>query len=300
MTPSCILIPCLDCPELSRRAIISAASQLGVEPLNLLVIDQGSTPENFAALEELYALIPTLRLWRHDPPLPSLAATWNRGLDYAWAIGCKDALVVNNDVELSLTYYQQLRTRMKQDVLHFLSGVGVHPGQTVGLPAGQELTEPFQLHPDFSAFVITRLCHQKYRFDEYFTPAYLEDCDYHRRMLLGDDGRKIGKINIPFLHYASGTLKAMSEAQRQQWGDRIEKGSRAYYKQKWGAGGLNQETKVEPFGADVDYPVTMDTLRGIAERGLLMQLHLTTDTLEQANAAFERTLYGKAGSTESA
>lgn len=270
MTPSLVIVPCLDCPDLSRRAIISAVNQLGVNALRVLVIDQGSAPDNARALEDLATTCPTIRLWRHAPPLSSLAATWNRALDYAWASGCKDALVINNDVELPMTYYQQLRARMAQDKTHFLSGVGVNPGQQVGLPAGLELTEEFQLHPDFSAYVITRLCHLKYRFDENFTPAYLEDCDYHRRMFLGDDGRKIGKINIPFSHYASGTLKQFSEEQRKAWGRRIARGSRAYYAEKWGAGGLNAETKVEPFGPDVAYDVTNNALRSKAEAAAIV------------------------------
>ncbi len=288
MSQATIIIPCLDCPDLSRRAIISAVNQIGVEPLTVLVIDQGSSPENAHALEDLAASCPTIRLWRHAPPLPSLAATWNHALDYAWQSGGKDALVINNDIELSMTYYQQLRARMAQDRLHFLSGVGVNPGQTVGLPAGKELTETFQLHPDFSAFVITRLCHQKYRFDEGYTPAYVEDQDFHRRMLLGDDGTKIGKINIPFSHYASGTLKQFSEEQRRIWGDKIAHGSRTYHLQKWG-GEVNLETKIEPFGPNMPFDVSMDRLRQVAERGDAVSGYLLASMLQQTQQGIRDT-----------
>ena len=296
MTPSTIIIPVLNAPELSRRAIASAASQLGVDPLRVLVIDQGSAAPTVEMLDQMHQLLgDVLRIWRHAPPLLSLSATWNLALDYAWQSGCKDALVINNDVELPLTYYSQLRVRMQQDAIHFLSGVGVNPGQAVGLPPGRELTEPFQLHPDFSAFVITRKLHRDWpmRFDEQFVPAYLEDCDFHRRMFLADLGWKIGKINIPFLHYASGTLKGMNPDENRRVSQAIEQGSRAYYRQKWGAGGLNGETKVAPFGPDVEYPVTMDTLRSIAERGLIVSLHLVRDAADRANAIFERELYAK-------
>ncbi len=298
MSQATIIVPCLDCPDLSRRAIISAVNQIGVEPLKVLVVDQGSTDDNRHALEDLAGSCPTIRLWRHAPPLPSLAATWNCALDYAWASGGKDALVINNDVELSMTYYQQLRERMKQDKLHFLSGVGVNPGQTVGLPAGKELTEAFQLHPDFSAFVITRLCHSKYRFDESYVPAYCEDQDFHRRMLLGNDGRKIGKINIPFQHYASGTLKQFSEAQRQMWSERITRGSRAYHQAKWG-GEVNRETKIEPFGEDRPFDVSMDALRRVAENGDVVSGYLLMKELDAAVVYEPETPDGEPESAES-
>jgi len=269
MTPAVILIPTFNNPDLSQFAVHSALNQ-DVADLQVLVIDQGSDRPTVDVLEAIHH--PRLRLWRHHPPLPSLAATWNRGLQYAWAVGAPDCLVVNNDVQLPRGYYRQLRARLQQDSLLFLSGVGVNPGQIVGLPDGQELTEPFQLHPDFSAFLITRGCHWAFPFDEAFVPAYCEDVDYHRRLLLADEGRRIGKINIPFLHYASGALKAMDPEKNAAWSKMIDQGSRAHYTRKWGP--VNAETKVEPFGPDLDLPVTMHALRTIADSGFSVREYL--------------------------
>lgn len=269
---SVIIIPVLNNPELSQFALYSALEQ-DVPDLQVLVIDQGSDRPTVEVLERAALADSRIRLWSHHPPMPALAATWNRALRYAWEIGAKDTLVINNDVQLHRGYYRQLRARLQQDDLYFLSGVGVNPGQTVGLPDGQELTEAFQLHPDFSAFLITDACHEKYHFDENFIPAYLEDCDYHRRLFLGDDGEEIGKINIPFLHYASGSLKAMDPEKNRRWSEMIEQGSRAYYARKWG-GKLNEERAVVPFGPAVDYAVTNNDLRAVAEAGMSVSAYL--------------------------
>ncbi len=102
--------------------------------------------------------------------------------------------------------------------------------------------------PDFSCFLISRACHWKYAFDENFVPAFCEDLDYHRRLMLAGDGHKIFSVNVPYLHYASQTLKTSTPEARAAIERRIGQ-SRAYYERKWG-GPVNAEIFWAPFGRE--------------------------------------------------
>ena len=278
MYPSIILCPVLDNPELSERALVSALSQQGLDQLIVLAIDQGSQAPTRALLDRLALAHTQLLVWHHAPPLPSLAATWNCGLSFAWGSGADDALVINNDVELPLTYYAQLRARMQVESLGFLSGVGVDPGQ--GLGGGDQ--GEIQLHPDFSAYVITREFHGAFPFDEACIPAYVEDVDAHRRALLADRGREIGKVNVPFLHYSSGTLKSVDPQRRAAIERQITEGSRAHYLRKWG-GPVNEETFASPHaGTACTVPVRTGDLRQVAERGKSVRAYVFGARLEAA------------------
>jgi glycosyltransferase involved in cell wall biosynthesis len=280
VTPSVIIIPVLNCPDLAERAIWSALQQ-SVAPLHVLVIDQASTEPTQEMINRVRGRWlqtpeggPQLHVWRHAPALPSLAATWNTGLDFAWDLGAEDALVINHDVELPQHYYQALQQRLQQDDLLFLSGVGVGNHSQVLWGSSLSLAgEPMQYHPDFSAYLIHRECHRHQRFDEEFIPAYCEDWDYHRRLLLDSLGFLIGKINVPFLHHSSGVLKSLEPKQQRKLEDQIGAGSRAYYTKKWGGPG-GQETKLQPFGPDVSFPVTLDTLRDLVIAGIPVAGHI--------------------------
>lgn len=72
-----------------------------------------------------------------------------------------------------------------------------------------------------------------------------EDLDLHRRLLLAGCGSRVFSLNYPFLHYASGTLKAMTPEKRANLERRIGH-SRAYYQKKWG-GNCNEERFLRPF-----------------------------------------------------
>lgn len=72
-----------------------------------------------------------------------------------------------------------------------------------------------------------------------------EDLDFHRRVMLAGKRDKIFSINLPFLHYASGTLNAMTPTQQVAFARRAQQ-SRDYYQKKWG-GPVNEETFWAPF-----------------------------------------------------
>mgnify|MGYP003394343405 CR=1 FL=1 len=262
--PIWILMPILGAREYTRAAISDSLSQ--TLPTRLLLINQG-VEEGFR--EELEGIAEENQdrvfVWSHVPPLPSLSATWNRGLRCCWEAGAEEVLVVNNDVRLAPTTLECLSRVRHHESSYFVTAVGVAADQYQPTAHPDNYDPHFwasAFHdgpmygkggPDFSCFLISREGHEAYPFDEAFTPAYCEDLDLHRRFLLGGDGDTIFSVNLPYLHYASGTRKTATEAKRQQLDRAVDRGSRAYYARKWG-GPVNQERYTIPFdpGSDRD------------------------------------------------
>jgi hypothetical protein len=247
--PVYCIMPILAHPEYTRAAIADCLSQS--VPTRLLLINQGVDD---AFREELERIAEEhddrVLLWSHQPPLPSLAATWNRALEFAWACGGTEALVVNNDARLRADTVELLARVLDPPRQLFVSAVGVMPDQFTPvepliLSIEPECTELSKGGPDFSCFLISRECHEQFRFDEHFTPAFCEDLDYHRRLMLAGEGARIFSVNLPYLHYGSMTLKTVKD--RGVIDRAIVAGSRAYYRKKWG-GDCNQETFLRPFG----------------------------------------------------
>jgi len=144
----------------------------------------------------------------------------------------------------------------------FVSAVGVAPEQF------SPEFEPFDQHarggPDFSCFLISRACHHRFQFDEGFVPAFCEDLDYHRRLMLAGEGHRIFSVNLPYLHYGSATLKAMEPGARATVEEKIERQSRAYYQRKWG-GPVNAERFVRPFCQTEDRDVSTPALQTMVQ-----------------------------------
>lgn len=251
--PNWIIMPFIDCWDYTKAAALDALDQKITPPASLLLIDNGSKHRTRLATEEfckagITSGGPNLLLWRHAPPLPSISATWNRALDFVWEAGGGHAWVVNNDVCLDPETYARLRlaclpfqTSLDEGKPLFITGVGVDEA-TWKSRSGVDLT--MQGGPDFSCFLINKHCHELYRFDENFVPAYFEDNDYHRRMILGGHRDRIFSVNVPFLHYGSVTVNR-DEKTKREWGPKFEK-CREYYAKKWG-GLPGAETFETPF-----------------------------------------------------
>lgn len=258
-----ILLPYLDCPALTRVAVDDCLNQTIPGGVRLLLIDNGSQDEGRAvadvAMREHH--IPGIRevlAWHHDPPFPALAGVWNRALEFVWACGEDYALVVNNDVRLHRDTYAALLNAQQTCKAWFVTGVGVRADQfdpaldlweARGTPseARNDGVKPEGFHyggPDFSCYVITRECHRWFQFDEGFMPAYHEDNDFHRRLQLAGFGEKIFGLNVPFLHYGSGTLNENPQL-RAGWAPRFA-ACQEYYRKKWG-GLPGSETHSIPF-----------------------------------------------------
>jgi hypothetical protein len=235
-----VIMPILGAPAYTRDAIADVLAQS--VPIRLLLINQGVDDAFREELERIAeAHEDRVFLWSHQPPLLSLAATWNRALDFVWATGGETAFVVNNDTRIDPWTVGLLTLRLAVEQAFFVSCVGWDPDHWAQIDQaarqrGAEHEVNYNDHggPDFSCFLISRACHQRYRFDEGFIPAFCEDCSYHRELMLAGDGQRIFSVNLPYLHYGSATLKSMTPAQRAPIDRAISAGSRAHYERCWG------------------------------------------------------------------
>lgn len=275
--PIWCVMPVLAGPEMTEAAISDLLGQS--VPVKLLIINQGVEEPFRDRLERIAEQDARIYLWHHQPPLPSLSASWNLGLELAWHSGGQVALVVNNDVRLQFETVAALATVLQGERALFVSAVGVtrqdfeftYPGDGYRSYAGGStvghlsdfvrglITPPDRPTiekggPDFSCFLISRECHQCFPFDEHFIPAFCEDLDYHRRLMLAGEGSRIFSVNLPYLHLASQTLQCVGAAEAERIRQAIEMHSRAYYARKWG-GPVNAETFWRPFDKDHDVPV---------------------------------------------
>lgn len=243
-----VVMPVLAQRDYTIAAIADCLAQTA--PVRLLVINQGV---DTAFREELERIAEQegdrVLVWSHVPPLPSLAATWNRALDCVWEAGGEEALVVNNDVRLHADTVKTLSLIRAETTALFVSAVGVAAEQFDPHRIVDNIADTPRGGPDFSCFLIAKACHQRFRFDEAFIPAFCEDLDYHRRLLLAGEGHRIFSVNLPYLHYASATLKALPPADADRIRRQIESVSRAHYAKKWG-GAVNHERLIAPFGQD--------------------------------------------------
>ena len=245
-----VIMPVLDNLEQSIQALSDACNQS--IPTKVLVINQGSSNETRRRLEALAEEHDQqILLWSFDPALPSLSAVWNRALDFVWELGGTEALVINNDIRLDTDTYQTLLNGLRYCLGPeytlvenlFVSAVGVTAEQFEERRRHDEhiLYTGDRGGPDFSCFLISKACHQQFRFDEGFIPAFCEDLDFHRRVMLGGLGDQIFSINLPFAHLGSQTLKTMDPKKREAVERQISGISRKHYREKWG-GEVNQET----------------------------------------------------------
>lgn len=259
-----IVMPVLAGPEMTEAAINDCLAQ-DREP-NLLIINQGVSTDFRRRLEDIAIEYDSrICLWSHDPPLLSLGTSWNRALDFVWQTGDTEALVINNDVRLDPRTYVGLLGCLNVSDNLFVSAVGVTPEQFDERGEGptywyDEAKRDIVAKggPDFSCFLISKACHDEFRFDENFIPAYCEDLDYHRRLMLAGKGAKIFSVNLPYLHLAAQTLKQVDPKKKAAIERTIESGSRAYYAKKWG-GPVNQETFWYPFDREGN---TADWIKG--------------------------------------
>lgn len=249
-----IIMPVMAGPEMTQAAINDCLAQS--VPTRLLIVNQGVDDDFRQLLEQISEEYPDrVFCWHHNPPLLSLSATWNRALEFVWQQGEKEALVINNDVRLHRMTVEALKAVLYATRSLFVTAVGVtkeqfDPTAGVAIDLNEYLANTgHKGGPDFSCYLISKECHDQYPFDEQFIPAFCEDLDYHRRLMLAGDGAKIFSVNLPYLHLASQTLKQIDGKQRAQIEKTIASGSRAYYQRKWG-GPVNQETFGVPFGED--------------------------------------------------
>jgi len=242
--------------KFTKQALIDCLQQEGVN-VRILAISNGSDEDVHQKLQAFASATGNQVLaWHHQPPLPSLSATWNRALEFVWQMGGEQALVVNNDVRLNPHTYATLLAEMQKEDALLVSATGLlekeyvaayadDPVPTAGMIAGRG-------GPDFSCFLISKECHQKYHFDENFIPAFCEDLDFHRRLLIDGERARIFGMNVPFHHINGGsnTVKHFNDQEVEAFTREVEALSRAYYEKKW-LGGVNTESTISPFHSGV-------------------------------------------------
>lgn len=247
--PYWIVMPFVNRWDYTEQALRDCLAQQGLPELpQILVIAQGVDRDTRTALEQWTEREPRLHAWFHHPSLPSLSATWNLGLRFVWGQGGEVALVPNNDTRLHRSTYSTLLAAQRALDALFVTAVGRREHDMdwdAYFAKDLDMPELGQIGgPDFSCFLITKECHQLVQFDEGHIPAFCEDNSYHRELMLRGDGHRIFSVNLPYLHYGSGTVNADPQ-QRAAWAAKIAV-SRAHYVRKWG-GDVNAERFTIPF-----------------------------------------------------
>lgn len=294
------IVPALDLVEMTLQTCQDLLAQTA--PTRVLLIDQGSSEasnDQFRRFAEAHH--PRVLLWTFNPPIPSLSGAWNRGLQFVWAQGGEEALVVNSDVRLHPQTAQVLREQQRAQDALFVSALGVGEEQFTAAQAQYTDAWDWYSHggPDFSCFLITQAGHARYPFDAGFVPAFGEDCDCHRRYMLGGDGARIYSVNLPFHHIKGGSRTINQSPEARARFEKLAQIGRQHYIQKWG-GPPNQERFIVPgVAASAQDGVTNPELQARVQAG---EVHLTPRGLsaprelspEEAAAALSLALKQKA------
>src|SRR6266849_9765332 len=203
-----VLMLCRNALALTKRAVESVLHQ--DIPVTLYICDNDSNDGTHEWLEEeILSWAPSehygrVRNWRFTPA-KGVSASWNFGLDYLFNTAmCQYVLVVNNDVILHRSNYSALLA----DGGSFVTGVSVGDVAQLewdGIPRKRH-------HPDFSDFLIRRSVWETVgKFDESMV-HYASDGDMHLRCYRA--GIECYTIGVPFVHYASGTLKSANAEEK--------------------------------------------------------------------------------------
>lgn len=188
--------------HMTREAILSVlALDYPEDRISLFVIDNHSSDGTQAWLHSQRGFSTAF------VNLPSVAACWNYGMEYAFGMGGYDAVFcLNNDIVLRQDSLKWLTAAAEP----FVTCVSVKDPKMLGKPSP---TPPKgkRPHPDFSAFLISKQVWQRVgRFNEDYLGGYGEDCEMHVRMHYA--GIKAYCIDLPFLHYGSGAIKSADPA----------------------------------------------------------------------------------------
>lgn len=242
-----IIVPVRNGLEYTRAALPTFFAQ-DIGDIAVLFIDNDSTDGTGEFLRAQEGV-----LYHHQNPALSVAASWNKALQFLFEDGHGAppyVLVVNNDVELRPDTYRQLVA----DGGLFVTAVGhqdrsaINPIMLFGSGKDQRPVKPYwtppdpgnkRPHPDMSCFLMRRECWERVgQFDEQFSTAYCEDLDYDLRMR--QSGITAMALELPFYHVKSGTLKSASPEEKGAIMKHAEE-NRAKFKAKWGVGAGSPE-----------------------------------------------------------
>lgn len=214
-----IVMPVLDCLTLTRTALETCFAQ-DIGPVRVLVVDAGSTDGTGEYLRSLHPLVEVLPL----PRTAGVSKAWNIALTYMFAGGQPYVLVVNNDIKLRTDAFRLL----VEDGGPFVTCVGTSTAGTQFPGDTPKLSR--RPHPDFSCYLIRKECWRAVGPFDASMSIYCSDGDYHLRMHKA--GIEAYCLDIPFYHYASGTLKSMEPREQKRIMQQAE-ADRAAFERKW-------------------------------------------------------------------
>lgn len=204
MTPIPVVIIARGNLGLTKLAVKSVLAQ--DVPVTLVVIDNASSDGTSDWLKTKPFTCPVY-FKQH-----SLSTCWNSALKYLWAQGFNRALILNNDVQIRPDTARLLDAHGGE----FVTCVSVDDIDRIGVPGDREiedLRKGEREHPDYSAYLIRKSVTDKgCWFNEECFPAYVEDSFHHVAMHRA--GIKAVCIDLPFYHYAAGTLKTADEGEK--------------------------------------------------------------------------------------
>lgn len=164
----------------------------------------------------------------------SVAHSWNEGCRLARLAGMDYIAVLNDDILLAPYILDRLLDVLDSNEESVMATAcnqreGHEPEEMWSWP--EERIGSLSENPDFACFMIRQnFIDEIGRFDENFYPAYFEDNDTHRRILLA--GKKAYNVsNAAFYHYGSKTQNATSSPACHPIQFNM---NQAYYCNKWG------------------------------------------------------------------
>ena len=219
--PSWIVMPIYNQLALTRDAIASCLAQDIAGGVRVLcVIDRGDA----GVTQWLRAQGKAAQVV--EAPGCGVSKAWNLALEHVFdTLGGEHALVVNSDVRLRPDTYR----RLVDDGGLFVTCVGTSSGAK--FPGEEPNPDRVRPHPDFSCFLIRRECWQGVGIFDPNMRIYCSDGDYHLR--LNHAGIRAYCLDLPFWHYASGSLKQTDPDDRERI-LKIAGQDREVFRQKWG------------------------------------------------------------------
>lgn len=204
------VIPTYKSFDLAFKGVL-AAMRGTVQPSSIILIDNSGDGSGTKYLEPLVKKYPSVYIWPQTYNL-GVARSWN----YAFKQLRSDYIInANDDVEVEPRTIEYLIEAAKSNPKQiFFSGDG-NSGNA------------------FSLFLLTHAGYELIGdFDERFYPAYFEDNDYARRMLL--KGYRIMPVmGATYFHEGSSTLKRYTPEEMSNHHTAF-RANEAYYRSKWG------------------------------------------------------------------
>jgi GT2 family glycosyltransferase len=218
-----IIVPVRNGLHLTRKAIKTFKAQDIAGGVDIIVIDNASSDGTSEYLQTQH----DIAVMHFNPPL-SVAASWNRALQWVFHAGAEYAVCANNDVEARPDTYRHLVA----DGGGFVTAVGTRDPEKIKPPYIDPDPAKKRRHPDYSFFMIRREVYEHVgEFDEAFLIAYCEDADYHVR--LHRAGIHAEALELPFLHHGAQTIRYADPGEVRKIQIQADK-NREYFRKKYG------------------------------------------------------------------